>query len=89
MGVILFIVIGFVAGLIARAVLPGRQQQMGIAATTILGMVGSLVGGIIGSLFSRESITSIHPSGVILSIIGAIIVLYLWTRVGGQQKVSA
>jgi uncharacterized membrane protein YeaQ/YmgE (transglycosylase-associated protein family) len=88
MGVILYIVIGFVAGIIARSVLPGRQQ-MGIAATTILGMVGSLVGGIIGSLFSRESITAIHPSGVVLSIIGAIIVLYLWTRVGGQQKVSA
>ena len=53
MGIIAFIIIGLIAGLIARAILPGRQS-MGLLATTLLGMVGSLVGGLVGSLFVRR-----------------------------------
>src|SRR5690348_3223376 len=51
MSIIWFIVVGLVAGLLARALLPGRQS-MGLVATMLLGIVGSFVGGFIGSLFS-------------------------------------
>ncbi len=71
---------GFSVGLIARALLPGAQQ-MGFFATSVLGIVGSLVGGFIGSLIPKPREASIfHPAGFFVSIIGALIVLYLWIR---------
>jgi uncharacterized membrane protein YeaQ/YmgE (transglycosylase-associated protein family) len=88
MGIIAFIIIGLIAGLIARAILPGRQS-MGLIATTLLGMVGSLVGGIIGSLFRRDGqLFDIHPTGIILSVIGAIVVLML-VGMAGRRRVHA
>lgn len=76
------IIVGFIVGLIARAVLPGAQH-MGFIATTVLGIVGSLVGGVIGLVVSRPRPGALfHRAGFILSIIGAIIALYLWQRYG-------
>jgi uncharacterized membrane protein YeaQ/YmgE (transglycosylase-associated protein family) len=87
MGILAFIVIGLLAGLIARAIMPGNQS-MGLVATTLLGMVGSLVGGLIGSLFSRTGrIFDLHPTGIILSIVGAILVLFLM-GFSGRRRVS-
>jgi len=76
------IIIGFIVGLCARALLPGAQH-LGFLATAALGIVGSLLGGLIGRLLSRPAPGSkFHPAGFFLSLIGAIIVLYLWTRFG-------
>jgi len=87
MGILAFIVIGLLAGLIARAIMPGNQS-MGLVATTLLGMVGSLVGGLIGSLFSRTGrIFDLHPTGIILSVVGAILVLFLM-GFSGRRRVS-
>ena len=88
MGIIAFIVIGLIAGLIARAVLPGRQS-MGLVATTLLGMVGSLVGGLIGSLFRRDGqLFDLHPTGILMSVVGAIVVLLL-VGAAGRRRVHA
>ncbi len=76
MGLLAWILIGLIAGLIARALYPG-PQPMGLVATTLLGMIGSLVGGIIGSLFSERSVFDLHPSGIVLSVVGAILCLLL------------
>ena len=74
------IIIGFIVGLCARAVLPG-VQHLGFIMTTVLGIAGSIVGGLIGRIFSRPAPGSaFHPAGFIMSVIGAIIVLFLWTR---------
>ena len=74
------IIVGFIVGLIARAVLPGAQH-MGFILTTVLGIAGSIVGGLIGRLFSRpEPGTPFHPAGIIMSIIGALILLFIWGR---------
>ncbi|MBX5484565.1 MAG: GlsB/YeaQ/YmgE family stress response membrane protein [Myxococcaceae bacterium] len=73
--IIIFLVIGLIAGLIARAIMPGRQS-MGLVATTLLGCAGSIVGGFIGSLFHRgEGVFS--PAGIIGSVLGALLVLFL------------
>jgi uncharacterized membrane protein YeaQ/YmgE (transglycosylase-associated protein family) len=88
MGIIAFIIIGLIAGLIARAIMPGRQS-MGLVATTLLGMVGSLVGGLIGSLFVRNGrLFDVHPTGILMSVVGAIVVLLL-VGAAGRRRVHA
>jgi uncharacterized membrane protein YeaQ/YmgE (transglycosylase-associated protein family) len=89
MGIITFIIIGLIAGLIARAILPGRQS-MGLLATTLLGMVGSLVGGLVGSLFHRGDgrLFDVHPTGIIMSVIGAIVVMLL-VGAAGRRRIHA
>jgi uncharacterized membrane protein YeaQ/YmgE (transglycosylase-associated protein family) len=75
-----YIIVGFIIGLIARAIMPGTQH-LGIIMTTLLGIAGSIVGGFIGRLFSKpEPGSAFHPAGFILSIIGAIILLFIWTK---------
>jgi uncharacterized membrane protein YeaQ/YmgE (transglycosylase-associated protein family) len=76
------IIIGLIVGLIARALMPGTQH-LGLLATMLLGIVGSLVGGVLGSLISRPRQGSwFHPAGFFLSIVGALVVLFLWRFVG-------
>lgn len=90
MSIIAFIVIGLLAGLIARALMPGRQN-MGLIATTLLGMAGSLVGGFVGSLFRRGegSMFDLNPAGLILSVVGAMLVLFLVGLAGrGRRRVT-
>jgi uncharacterized membrane protein YeaQ/YmgE (transglycosylase-associated protein family) len=58
---------------------------MGIVATTILGMVGSFVGGLFASLVSHEPLMRLHSSGLIGSIIGALVVLFIVTYVGRRR----
>jgi uncharacterized membrane protein YeaQ/YmgE (transglycosylase-associated protein family) len=76
--IIWYVIAGFVVGLIARAVMPG-VQHMGFLATTAVGIAGSLIGGVIGAVIRkpREG-AKFHPAGFVLSLIGAVVVLYLW-----------
>jgi uncharacterized membrane protein YeaQ/YmgE (transglycosylase-associated protein family) len=77
------IIIGFIVGLCARAILPG-VQHLGFIMTTVLGIGGSIIGGLIGRLFSRPAPGSaFHPAGFIMSIIGALILLWAWSKWGG------
>ena len=77
------IIIGFIVGLCARAIMPG-MQHLTFIMTTLLGIGGSIVGGLIGRLFSRPAPGSaFHPAGFIMSIIGAIILLWAWGKWGG------
>jgi uncharacterized membrane protein YeaQ/YmgE (transglycosylase-associated protein family) len=74
------IIVGFIIGLIARAIMPG-VQHLGFIMTTLLGIGGSIVGGLIGRLFSKpEPGSSFHPAGLIMSIIGALILLFIWGK---------
>jgi uncharacterized membrane protein YeaQ/YmgE (transglycosylase-associated protein family) len=77
--VIGLIVIGFVAGLIARAVVPGKQS-MTILQTILLGVVGSFVGGFLGRLLFHHGSGFVQTASWIGSIIGAIIVLLLYLQ---------
>jgi uncharacterized membrane protein YeaQ/YmgE (transglycosylase-associated protein family) len=71
-------IVGIVVGLIARWVMPG-DQHMGLIMTGIVGIVGSYIGGFIARIFSKPADGAIvHPAGLILSIIGSVILLYVW-----------
>lgn len=74
MSLLIFLFFGFFVGLIARALMPGRQS-MGLMMTTVLGAIGSFLGGLLGNAISGDAIGQIHPAGLIGSVLGAIIVL--------------
>ncbi|MCW2747268.1 MAG: GlsB/YeaQ/YmgE family stress response rane protein [Nocardioidaceae bacterium] len=86
MSIIGFIIVGLLAGFIARAIVPG-DDSMGIIATIVLGMVGSLVGGFLGNLIFDQGL-DISAAGIIGSIIGSIIVLIGYNAATGRKKVS-
>ena len=93
MHIIGFLIFGLIIGLLARAIYPGRQA-MGFLATAILGMIGSLVGGLIGHALFGGGATQpdgswgFTPGGWISSIVGAIIVLFVYLAVTGRRRTA-
>lgn len=80
MTIIGFIIIGIVAGFLARLIVPGRDP-MGFVATVVLGMVGAFVGGFLAdALFDDESI------GWFGATVGAVIVLLIWNMVVAKRN---
>jgi uncharacterized membrane protein YeaQ/YmgE (transglycosylase-associated protein family) len=74
MGLCSWIVFGFFAGLLARAITPG-EHRMGFIRTTLLGVVGSFVGGLLGALISGRDFMIVQPSGFIGAVLGAVVLL--------------
>lgn len=85
MAILLFIVFGLVVGLIARALMPGRQS-MGWGLTAVLGMIGSFVGGFLVSLVTDNRVTDFNTAGLIGSVVGAILVLLLVSKFGARSR---
>jgi uncharacterized membrane protein YeaQ/YmgE (transglycosylase-associated protein family) len=79
MGVILWIIfIGFVAGIIARLIMPGPNRPKGFVVTTILGIAGAFLATFIGQFIGLY-----HPgegAGFIGATVGALIILFIWNR---------
>jgi uncharacterized membrane protein YeaQ/YmgE (transglycosylase-associated protein family) len=75
------LVVGIIAGFLARAIMPGRDP-MGFGATVLLGILGSFVGGFLGwALFGKDlDKGAFQASGIIGSIIGALILLFLYRK---------
>lgn len=75
------LIIGLLAGLLARALVPGKDS-MSLVATLVLGVTGSLVGGLLlGLLTGGLRDRGFGPAGLIGSVIGAVIVLLVYNRV--------
>jgi uncharacterized membrane protein YeaQ/YmgE (transglycosylase-associated protein family) len=85
--IVSLLVIGLIAGAVARLVIPGKQD-LSILATIGVGVVGSFVGGFLGYLIFRSDRADgfFQPSGIFGSIIGAIIVLLLWLKFGDRSR---
>jgi uncharacterized membrane protein YeaQ/YmgE (transglycosylase-associated protein family) len=77
MGVIGTIIVGFIVGLLARYFFPGTVP-LGFWLTVALGVGGSIVGGVVGSLIFRTPDGKFHPAGWILSIIGAMAIIWVY-----------
>jgi uncharacterized membrane protein YeaQ/YmgE (transglycosylase-associated protein family) len=77
--IITMIIVGAIAGFIARAVVPG-PDPMGVVGTIVLGIVGSFIGGFLGYLLFHKDASSgaLQPAGIIGSIIGAILALLVY-----------
>lgn len=84
--VVSLIIIGLIAGAIARLLIPGKQK-ISIPMTILVGVIGSFIGGFLAYvLFHQDGQNGfLQPSGIIGSIIGAVLVLLAWTRTGGKS----
>jgi uncharacterized membrane protein YeaQ/YmgE (transglycosylase-associated protein family) len=91
LGLILtLLIVGLVAGALARLLVPGKQD-MSLATTIVLGVVGSFVGGFLGYLvFHKDAADGfLQPAGIIGSVFGAILALLVWTRLGARRSVHS
>ena len=79
-----WLVFGLIVGAIARFLLPGRQS-MGWLMTIVLGVVGSFAGGALSALIFGTSDGFVQPSGWIMSILGAVIVLFAYSRFAASK----
>jgi uncharacterized membrane protein YeaQ/YmgE (transglycosylase-associated protein family) len=86
LGFIWWLIIGLVAGALARLFVPGRQP-MGMLMTMVLGLVGSILGGLISALlFGYDpQDPGFHPGGLLMSTIGAVIVLALYVSYASRR----
>jgi uncharacterized membrane protein YeaQ/YmgE (transglycosylase-associated protein family) len=86
MGILWTIIIGFVAGVIAKFIHPGPNEPAGFILTTILGIVGAFVATYVG-----QALGWYRPgegAGLIGAVVGAIIVLVIWGMVAGRSTRS-
>jgi uncharacterized membrane protein YeaQ/YmgE (transglycosylase-associated protein family) len=85
-GILWIILVGFVAGIIARFLSPGPNNPTGFILTTVLGIAGAFLATFIG-----QSIGHYGPNqgaGFITSTIGAIVVLFIWNRLVARRVIS-
>ena len=76
-------IVGFVVGLIARAIQPGTQS-LGLILTAVLGIAGSFIAGFVGQALGWYSAG--EGAGFIGSIVGAIVLLFVWSKVQGSRS---
>ncbi|MGW1682299.1 GlsB/YeaQ/YmgE family stress response membrane protein [Saccharopolyspora sp. NPDC002376] len=79
-----WVVFGLIAGFIARAIVPGKDD-IGLPATLVLGVVGSVVGGFLWGLLT-VGFRGFQPAGWIGSVVGAVIVLVIYNKVTGRKR---
>lgn len=78
------IIIGFVAGIIAKLITPGRNEPSGFILTTILGIIGAVVATYLGQAIGWYRAG--EGAGLIGAIVGAIIVLVIWGLIAGRRN---
>jgi uncharacterized membrane protein YeaQ/YmgE (transglycosylase-associated protein family) len=92
MHIIGFLIFGLIVGLLARALYPGKQS-MGFLATAVLGMIGSLIGGLVGHALwggatRPDGSWGFTPGGWIMSILGAMLCLWVGIRIQSRRGVT-
>ncbi len=88
MAIIGFLVFGLVVGALARLIKPGKQN-LSIVMTLVLGVVGSLIGGIIASALGTGSITELNILGAIIAIVAAVLLIGVAEGMSGRNKSHA
>jgi uncharacterized membrane protein YeaQ/YmgE (transglycosylase-associated protein family) len=85
MGIIWTIIIGFVAGVIAKFIMPGDNEPQGFILTTILGIIGAFVATYLGQAVGWYNAG--EGAGLIGAVVGAIIVLAIWGMISRRRAV--
>ena len=87
MGTLWTIIIGFVAGVIAKFIMPGSNEPSGFVLTTILGIVGAVVASYLGKALGWYAPG--EGAGLIGAVVGAIVVLFVWGIIAKQRAQKA
>ncbi len=80
MGFITWIVLGLLVGILAKWIMPGRDGG-GFCMTVLLGIIGAMVGGYVGTLLGLGSVTGFNLSSITIATMGALIVLFVFNKI--------
>ena len=83
MGLISWVVFGLLAGVLAKWIMPGKDPG-GCVVTSILGIIGAVLGGWVASLLGFGGISGFDWRSLIVAILGALLVLFLWRTIKGK-----
>ncbi len=86
MGFLWVIIIGFIAGIIAKFLMPGPNNPSGFIMTTVLGIVGAFLATLVGQAIGHYGPD--QGAGLITSIVGAVVVLFVWHRIAAARAGS-
>ncbi len=90
MNILAWIVLGLIAGAIAKAIYPGHQGG-GVIATIVLGIIGAFVGGSLGMFFSTGQLglaaANLSIPGIAVAVLGAIVAIFLWNLMTRNRTV--
>lgn len=87
--ILAMIIIGAIAGFLARFIVPGRDP-MSVGATILLGIVGSFIGGFLGYVLVGKDVTegALQPAGIFGSVVGAVIALLIYNATTHGRAVT-
>lgn len=86
MSILWTIIIGFIAGVIAKLLSPGPNEPSGFILTTILGIIGAVVATYIGQSIGWYGAG--EGAGFIGAVVGAVIVLFIWGMIAGRRRLN-
>ena len=87
MGILAWIVLGLIAGVIAKLIMPGPDPG-GIIVTILIGIVGAVIGGFIAGLLGFGSVTGINLVSIIIAVLGAIVLLAIYRLFVGRRSTA-
>ncbi len=77
MSILAWVVLGLIAGAIAKAIMPGDDKG-GIVVTILLGIVGAFLGGFLGNLIAGTGLSGFSMWSVLLAVVGAVLLLWIY-----------
>jgi len=86
MSVLAWIVVGLIAGWLAKMISPGPERA-GLLATLLIGVIGAIVGGWLFNAFGRAGASGVDLYSIIVATLGAVVFLFIWKTVRGRRPV--
>ena len=84
MGIIAWVVLGLIAGAIAKFLMPGRDPG-GIFITIIIGIVGAVIGGFIGNSLGVGDVSGVNLWSIVLAVAGSVILLIIYRMISSRR----
>jgi uncharacterized membrane protein YeaQ/YmgE (transglycosylase-associated protein family) len=85
MGILAWIVLGLIAGVLAKLIMPGRDPG-GIIITILIGIAGALLGGFVFSLFGGGGVSGLNLGSILVAVVGSLILLALYRMIAGRRR---
>ncbi len=86
MGILARIVLGLIAGAIAKAIMPGRDPG-GFIVTALIGIVGAFIGGFLGNMLTGSGLNGFSLWSILLAVVGALLLLWIYRMTAGGRRV--